>query len=335
MSQYVNAFENVVMTDDKCRAQQSTCYSMCQGNSMYGNGGGRRLANNNDKNNKDQNQNSNGHWWNWSKWTSGNNKGANNEQYDETVYNSESWQQQQKEKQQQYDEEYGYNEDADENSEEYQQYQQAKAQYYQNVDYSQYNGGNYQNAAHNGDYDGASANNGGNVDYESYQQEVEESNNAENNNYYNRDNSNWRDQDEYGNYFDAEYCRMNCMSDAGMSYCDGGNGASQAANENAAQGYEYNEMDIPSLVECHQLDYYSSDSQQLWVGAACKNGGVYLETFLDSTCSRTAPKNTHENAVSLPSTRFVFTSFDAILNSCSCSCLVILRLATHCLAKTW
>ena len=166
-----------------------------------------------------------------------------------------------------------------------------KARYYQASDADDdgpnrrlnYNYGynNYQSNGYN------NQNNQNNQNYQNYQN---------NQNYQNYQNQEGASQD---NYFDEASCRYDCMTNAGMGYCG------QNARSNGANGY--NNLDIPRMVDCHQLRYYSAYSKPLYVGATCRNGGVYLDTFYDSSCTQTATKGTHEEAVS-PSSGCFYTT---------------------------
>lgn len=247
MSEYISAFEGMVMTDENCQKQQETCYAQCQENARYS-----------------------------AAYDDDNNGGAGRRLSDYESYK-------------QYMEESGYYD------QQYGQYQEQQ----ENKEYSMYNGGNYGTNYYRNGNNGNQGQNQyqNNENYDSGEEEDEENDYY---NYYNREGRNYANDDEeqaygqnvdYNNYYDEDYCRYDCMANASMSYCN------ENAWENGANGY--NAINIPQMVQCHQLDYYSFESKPLYVGAACKNGGVYLDVFYDAGCTRSAPKNTHEDAVSL------------------------------------
>lgn len=100
---------------------------------------------------------------------------------------------------------------------------------------------------------------------QNYQQNDDQENEAE------------EDEDDDANVYDEETCWSSCMANYGMSSCES----------------------LSDKVNCRQMDYYNKDEDPYYVGATCKNGGVYLETFTDMYCTRPAAEGTYEALVSL------------------------------------
>ena len=159
--------------------------------------------------------------------------------------------------------------------------------YDQQASYQQNNNNNYQNqdgdaqqeeeqaAEENNNNNNNAAQYGGNNAYSQY---------AQNSYQYGYQNGGHRNlEDSYNSQqFDFDGCMSDCMTSAGMSGCENqGNGASRVA-----QGVE-------DLVQCHEI------AENTYVGAICKNGGVYMDTFKDSSCTKSAPKGTFESLVSV------------------------------------
>lgn len=110
------------------------------------------------------------------------------------------------------------------------------------------------------------------------------SNYAQNNYQYGYQNGGGRRKldENSASQFDFDGCMSDCMNSAGLSSCENqGNGASSVA-----QG-------VDDLVQCKQIE------ENVYVGAVCKKGGVYMDTFKDSACSKSAPSGTFEAIVSL------------------------------------
>jgi len=110
------------------------------------------------------------------------------------------------------------------------------------------------------------------------------SNNAYGNNAYgnaNQDNGEYDDQAEYDDGSNESACFEQCMESAGMGYCSDGYG-----------------MNVQDMVQCRSLDTYTDGSKPYYVGATCRNGGVYIDLFSDSSCSRTVSSDSQESIVS-------------------------------------
>ena len=126
-------------------------------------------------------------------------------------------------------------------------------------------------------------NNNNNNNAQSYSGGSQYSNYAQNNYAYGYQNGGGRRklEENSANQFDFDGCMSDCMNSAGMSSCENqGNGASSVA-----QG-------VGDLVQCKQI------GDNAYVGAVCKHGGVYMGTFKDSACSKSAPSGTFEALVS-------------------------------------
>lgn len=336
MAEYVDATQNSFMTDDNCRLQEETCYSQCQDQARYGsaygdddnnggdNNGGRRLqywwqqwGTNAEKSSKEEEEDAEAYQEakysnsNYQQYNGGNNGVAqHNGDYDASDQGTyQSAYQAQMQEYQQSSTTSTTGTTGSTGTTESEQY---------DVNNYYYNRGNWRNNGDNGNNgNNGSGGNGGtgsgstgssgasdssNVNQDNsywggYDSSSGNSGNSGNSNQYNQNqnsySSNGNGNDgrnaDYNNYFDEDYCRYDCMSDAGMAYC------SENTEKNGQNGY--NDLNVPAMVDCQPLNYFDSSTKPLYTGAACRNGGVYLDTFTDSACTQTAPKGTFEEAI--------------------------------------
>jgi len=323
MADFVDATQGSFVTDENCAVQEETCYSKCQEQARYGsandddNNGGRRLqywwqqwGSQAEKSSREEEEDAEEYQkakysnQNYQQYNGGNNAvAAHYGEYDASATGQNTYSSQYQQQMEQYTNSASSTSTTGStgttgttgttgSTTESEQYDENN--YY-------YNRGNWRNNDNTGSgstgsgstgSSGASDSSTVNQD-NSYWGGYSGSSGSSNQNSYNsngngNNGNNGRNAD-YDNYFDEEYCRYDCMSNAGMAYC------SENTEQNGANGY--NDLNLRAMVECQPLSYFDSSTNPLYTGATCRDGGVYLDTFTDSACTQTAPKGTFEEAI--------------------------------------
>ena len=172
-----------------------------------------------------------------------------------------------------------------------------------------------------GDDNAAAQQNNNNYNNNGQQQQGNSYSNYAKNNYqygYGGNNRNLEEQNADGSYyFDFDGCLAECMDSAGMSKC-----SQQSSSQSSMSGLE-------DLVQCTEI------ADSVYVGAQCKNGGVYLGTFTDSSCSKKAAEGTYENIVSyFPCFEAIFVPiFFVVLAIYSSSVFSLFRILEWCVSS--